>query len=156
MPRQRPNRILDIVPIANLASLLIPVGLMVTQFVALQWMGSADTPLLEENLRDAEIAPILPVVEVDDQGFRVLGAESVLAGPNGRPRLPCANDTCTTETYDYAGLGRLLGHVKDAYPWADTVVVHRRSEVPYDVLVRTVDAVRRDAEHELFPRVRLR
>ncbi|MEZ4319044.1 MAG: biopolymer transporter ExbD [Myxococcota bacterium] len=158
MARQRDDsaRTFNLVPIMNLATLLIPVLLMGTQFVALKLMDAGPTPRLE-NPGDDRVEAIVVTVEVSSAGFRISGAEDVLAGPDGQPVLPCAAELCTNAgAYDYTGLRRLLGHVKDAYPWADEVVVVADDSIPYDVLVRAMDAAREDTgERELFPRVRL-
>ncbi len=163
MPRSREEHTkagftaFHLVPIMNLATLLIPVLLMATQFVALQWMNAGpDTPALE-NPGDDRLEPIVPIVDVSEAGFRIAGAEEVLAGPDGRPLLPCAADACSNPgSYDYTRLRRLLGHVKDAYPWADEIILRADDTIPYDVLVRATDAAREDTgQRELFPRVRL-
>ena len=147
----------QLVPIMNLATLLIPVLLMATQFVALQWMQSGPEIPPLENPGDDRLEPIVPVVEVSRDGFRIAGAEQVLAGPDGRPMLPCAAEACANPgSYDYTRLRRLLGHVKDAYPGADEIVLRADDSIPYDVLVRATDAAREDTgQRELFPKVRL-
>ena len=158
MARQRDesSRTLNLVPIMNLATLLIPVLLMGTQFMAVKLMnpGPADGM---ENPGDDRVHDVVPIVEVSASGFRISGAEDVLAGPDGQPILPCATGNCMNAgAYDYTGLRRLLGHVKNAYPWADEVVLVADDTIPYDVLVRAMDAAREDTgQRELFPRIRL-
>lgn len=155
MPRDRSEKTttLHLMPIVNLATLLVPAGLMLSQFVAMQWMAPA--PMPGENLMDAAVHPVVPVVRIRADGFEVLGAENVLAGPEGRPVLTC-DGPCTSNTYDYVGLRRLLGHVKAAYPWADALTLERRTDASYEVLVRTFEAVRSDGDRELFTRIELR
>lgn len=145
---------MNLFPIVNLATLLVPVVLMGSQALVVRWLDARTMPL--ENPGDAELRPVVPVVEVSFEGFRILGAEDVLAGPGGRPSVPCVADRCTDPgAYDYARLRRLLGHVKAAYPWADEVRVVVVDEVGVEVLARAMDAARDDGEREMFPRVRL-
>lgn len=157
MPRQRPAKSsFQLLPIANLATLLVPMGLMATQLVALRWMRPDAEPFPQENPRDAIVDTVRPTVLIEANGLRVLGAESVLAGPAGQPLLPC-DAICSADTYDYVGLRRLLGHVRAAYPRSDSLVVELRSEASYDVLVRVFTAVQHDeAGGDLFPRITLR
>ncbi|MCA9492621.1 MAG: hypothetical protein H6736_01490 [Alphaproteobacteria bacterium] len=156
MPRQKPVRTpLQLLPIANLATLLVPIGLMVTQLVALRWLQPAPEPFPHENARDAVAATVVPTVVVTEEGFQLFGAEDVLAGPDGRPELPCLGP-CGETTYDYAALRRLLGHVKAAYPRSDSLVVERQADVSYAVLVQVFTSVQTDGEADLFPRVGLR
>lgn len=155
--REESSRSFNLVPIMNLATLLIPVLLMGSQFIAMRLLDPGPVPELE-NPGDARIERVVPVVRISDSGFRIEGAEQVLAGPDGQPVLPCAANGCmNVGAYDYAGLRRLLGHVKDAYPWADEVVIVADNSVHYDVLMRAMDSAREDTgERELFPRVQLR
>jgi hypothetical protein len=156
MPRERPSKSLNLMPIVNLATLLVPMGLMVSQFVVVQWWRSVPAPMAGENVVDARVHDVDLVVRILEEGFELRGAEAVLAGPGGRPVLPCIGP-CGDDTYDVDGLQRLLGHVKAAYPWADEVVIERRADVSYTVLVTTAQAVRRTPEgRELFPRIALR
>jgi len=159
MARQRDDspRTFSLVPIMNLATLLIPVLLMGSQFLAVKFLDPGPSAVLE-NPGDDRVEAVVPVVDVSEGGFRISGAEEVLAGPDGQPILPCASGSCgNSGSYDYSGLRRLLGHVKDAYPWADEVILIADERVPYEVLVRAMDAAREDTgQRELFPRVILR
>lgn len=145
-------------PMVNLVTLLVPVALMVGQAIGLRVLRAADPGIAGENPGDAVLAVVEPVVEVSGRGFRIRGAEDVLAGPEGRPSLPCADGACgRAGAYDYQGLRRLLGHVKSAYPWADEVTFEAADGMPTEVLSRAIEAVRADpAGRELFPKVRLR
>lgn len=159
MPRHREHdeksSTFTLVPIANLATLLVPMLVMGTQLVLTQ-RRDVGPAIPGENPGDAALVQIVPVIRVTAQGFRILGAEEVLAGPGGQPWLPCAGSVCTSAgSYDYGGLRRLVGHVKSAYPWAEEAIVVVEDDVGLDVLARAMDAVRTDGQRDLFPRVRL-
>lgn len=158
MARERSDteRSWNLVPIMNLATLLIPVLLMGSQFVAVRLLDQETPDVRVENPGDDGVRAIALRVDVTRKGIRIIGAETVLAGPNGQPFLPCLGGDCANPgAYDYDSLQRLVGHVKDAYPWADEVEISASDWVPYEVLVRVNDAVAGDEENELFPRIRL-
>lgn len=153
MVRDREQRGLQLLPMMNLATLLIPVLFMVGQVVVVRaW--HADQPVAEENPGDALVRPVALQVELSEAGLRILGAEEVLAGPEGRPLIPC-HGSCRLHTYDYASLHRLLGHVKDAYPWVDEVEIVAPVDTPYPVVAELVRTARTEDGEDLFPRVRL-
>lgn len=154
MVRNRENRGLQLLPMMNLATLLIPVLFMVGQVIFVR-MWRADQPVIEhENPGDAMVRPVQLQVHVTDAGLQILGAEEVLAGPQGRPVIPCAG-SCEHYTYDYDSLNRLLGHVKDAYPWIDQIEVIAPADTPYPVVSELIQASAEHDGEDLFPRVRL-
>ncbi len=109
---------------------------------------------------DGERLPLTLSVVVDDQGIDILGADRVLE-PAGAiepddegPALPCAGACAGVDDYDWAGLSRMLGLIKDEFPDNLTVIVLPESQVPFEVVVRVLDTARwaphlpLDAEHE--------
>lgn len=153
MPRDKEQRGLSLLPMMNLATLLIPVLFMGGQVIAMRWLHT-EGPVGIENPGDADVHPVDLRVELTSTGLRILGAEDVLAGPNGQPVLPCLGP-CSTGAYDYAALNRLLGHVKAAYPWVDEVEVLAEPSTPYPVVVKVLDAAAERDGEDLFPRIRL-
>ncbi len=87
------------------------------------------------------------VVRITPIGFVVTG------GNVGE--LNCRG-VCATETYDYDGLTAQLVVAKDRHPAEMSVIIVPHATIPYDVLVRTMDAsaIRPDGT-ELFPQPRL-
>ena len=60
------------------------------------------------------------------------------------------------QKYDVAGLTRCARRLKDEVPDADTerqVLVTANPNVPFQEVVRVMDALRRDEKGELFPKV---
>ncbi|HJN75315.1 MAG TPA: biopolymer transporter ExbD [Myxococcota bacterium] len=168
---------LDLVPIMNLVTILIPFLLMSAQFVHLAVIDStlpAIGPPQELQEEDDE-PPLLLSVAITDQGFTLLGDNGVVTGdPDAEgeeaaapiegevaePTIPCSERPCSgPESYDYAELTRLVGLIKDEYPDDENVSLVPESRIPYEVIVTTMDASREDPDtkgdngqaRELFP-----
>lgn len=156
---------LDLVPIMNLVTILIPFLLMAAQFVHLAVIDStlpAIGPPVETTDKPPE-PPLNLTVVITDQGYTVAGATAVLPQASGEagPTIPCVEAGCPTyESYDTKELTRLLGLVKDEFPAEENVILVPESRIAYEVLVRTMDATREDAgtkvegkPRDLFPYV---
>ena len=156
---------LNLVPIMNLVTILIPVLLLSVQFMNLALIDSTlpaigpppDTPPEED-----EDPPLVLSVLITAKGFTIAGADAVLKpegeaaaapapaeGEEAEPTVPCTDDgQCgTPEDYDYAELTRLLALIKTEYPDDENVILVPESEVVYEVIVRTMDASRDDLEN---------
>ena len=156
---------LDLVPIMNLVTILIPFLLMASSFVSLAAIdstlpaiGSPPEPTTED-----EDPPLSLSIAITDQGFRVSGSDEKLKGEGeekGAP-IPCSEANCpSTESYDTKELTRLLIDLKDRWADESNVILVPESQVPYEVIVLTMDAARNDPEttvdgrpRELFPYV---
>src|SRR5207248_260024 len=55
--------------------------------------------------------------------------------------------------YDFAGLTQKLRQIKTVFPNATAIFFAADQVVPYDVVVKTLDASREDAKGPLFPDV---
>lgn len=155
---------LDLVPIMNLVTILIPFLLMAAQFVHLAVIDStlpAIGPPVESTDKPDE-PPLNLTVIVTDQGYTVAGSSAVLPAPTGDgPTIPCVEAGCPTpDAYDVKELTRLLGLVKDEFPDEENVIMVPESRISYEVIVRTMDATREDVgtkvegkPRELFPYV---
>lgn len=97
---------------------------------------------------DSELPPLNLVVSVDEEGFEVLGSADVLmprqdphsATLDGGPdsiRLPREAGAFT-----YAALTGLLERVKDEYPDEESVILVLADDLPYHVVIATLDACR--------------
>lgn len=142
---------LDVIPVMSLIVHLIPMILLSVRFLSLGAV-SASGPVLPampatsaSQIADQE-RDVVSVV-VDATGFRVTGA-------GGTAALPCSA-ACAPDTYDYAGLTQLMVEAKRARPGESRVVLVPAAEVPYEVLVRVMDATRSrktaSGEQMLFP-----
>jgi biopolymer transport protein ExbD len=65
------------------------------------------------------------------------------------PTIPLKADG----TYDFAALARKLRTIKNVFPKNDAVFLSADRQVPYAVIVKTLDAAREDAKGPLFPAV---
>lgn len=166
---------LDLVPIMNLVTILIPFLLMSAQFVHLAVIDStlpAIGPPQEVTEPDDE-PPLMLSVAITDQGFTILGDNGVVTGEaeegaeaaseegeEAEPTVPCSERPCSgPESYDYKELTRMIGLIKDEYPDDENVILVPESTIPYEVIVGTMDSAREDRENkgddgkarELFP-----
>ena len=110
---------------------------------------------------DADKPKLLLSVLVSKKGFYVAGAGGVLGPQTGSvnpaevpPTLPKKADG----SFDYAGLTAQLVGVKKEFPNETKVIIGAEADIPYEVLVGTMDAVRESPPPErkvLFPDVTL-
>lgn len=110
---------------------------------------------------DSDKPKLLLSVLISKQGFYVAGAGGVLGPQSGSvnpaevpPTLPRKADG----TYDYAALTTQLVGVKKEFPTETKVIIGAESDIPYEVLVSTMDAVRESPPPDrkvLFPDVTL-
>lgn len=147
-------RELNLVPIMNLVSILIPFLLVAAQFVNLAVIDSSlpainkdeiTTPIPEDvrRVRIAITATKLAVLGADD----LLGIEDT-----GGLDIPMDG-----EVYDTDELTRVLGLVKDEEPNLEDIVLVPDGTVEYEELIDVMDAARAESMTEggrlLFPNV---
>jgi hypothetical protein len=155
---------LDLVPIMNLVTILIPFLLMASSFVGLAVIDST-LPAIgpqPENTGEQDKKLNLSIL-ITDQGFTIAGAEAVLGadGEDAGPTVPCTRLGCPSPaTYDAAELTRILSQIKDRFPEEEHVIVVPEPGVPYEVVIVTMDASSSDPStkvdgkaRELFPYV---
>lgn len=160
--RQPAAQDLDLVPIMNLVTILIPFLLMASSFVTLAVVDSSIPGIQPDDQTKLPTDRKLVSVAITGSGYEVLGASDVLSPEEGGPTaVPCPEDRCTGPLdYDTTELVRLLGQVKDAHPDNADLVLVPDSRVSYEVLITTMDATREDPgvvidgkARELFPEV---
>lgn len=136
---------LDLVPVMNLITMLIPFLLMASSFATLATIDTT-APALGPSTEGGRLRL---AIAVTDQGWTVLGADEVFAGSDGRagqgPTVPCLRLGCgSADDYDSRELTRVLAGIKDRHPDEHEVILVPEPQIPYDVLVRTMDAARQD------------
>jgi biopolymer transport protein ExbD len=155
---------LDLVPIMNLVTILIPFLLMAAQFVNYAVIDSTlpaigpPTPIEEQEDEDE---PLNLSIFITDKGFTVAGSAAILKSEGGGeegeekgPTIACKTPGCTYsrddggagEAYDVEELRRLLTEIKDEYEDEQTVILVPEPDIPYEVLVLTMDASRENPE----------
>jgi hypothetical protein len=149
----------NLVPIMNLVTILIPFLLMAIQFVSLAVIDStlpAIGPPSTETPDDEK--PLNLSVIISDEGYTVAGAEAVLKAEEGAegPTIPCDEAGCpNASSYDTKELRRILNLVKDEYPNDENMILVPESRITYEVLVVTMDASRDDPETKVDGKPRL-
>src|SRR5688572_27399280 len=154
--RQGNMKDLDLVPIMNLVTILIPFLLLAAQFVTFAvidtTLPSPGTPPDSPNSPELQLT-----LSITPEGFLVTGRDERL-GANGIA-IPCVPAGCATpESYDTASLANVAREMKARRPDEEQVVVVPASDIPYEVLVRAMDAAREDRStsgpsRPLFPTV---
>jgi len=173
--RKIENPDLDLTPIMNLVTILIPTLLMAAQFVHLAVIDStlpAIGPPATEPPDPNETPPLNLQLFLTDGGLRLMGtgADEILF-PDGKPTLadgeappptvPCKSGAACTgvEDYDWKALTQKLGLIKDRFPKEQNVIVVPDNNIRYELIVAAMDAARQDSENkgedgksrELFP-----
>lgn len=155
---------LNLVPIMNLVTILIPFLLMAAQFVSYAVIDSTlpaigpPVPVEEEP----EEKPLSLSVMITDEGFTVGGnhpeLESEGGGDEGEEKgatIECVTPDCSfdraagesaEQAYDVRALRDLLGRIKDDKPEEKNVILVPESDLPYEVLVMAMDATREDPD----------
>ena len=157
---------LDLIPIMNLVSILIPFLLLASGQVQLAIIDSAmpaiGAPSEAEPPEEEEEPPLNLSVVITDKGFSIKhnkmpkpeGEAAVAAteeGDEDKPTIPCKDEQgvdltkCETpDHYDYLGLTKELRDVQKEYAQPDdnNVILAPESKVQYEVLIRTMDASR--------------
>lgn len=160
---------LNLVPIMNLVTILIPFLLMAAQFISLAVIDStlpAIGPPQPADAQPDEDPPLSLSVLITDEGFTVKGngIDEIIGateeeGEEAGPTIPCSVQGCPTpDAYNVTELTRMLVEIK-ALPGNDeeeNVILVPEPKIAYEVLVLTMDATRRDParsgdEGLLFP-----
>jgi biopolymer transport protein ExbD len=142
---------LNLLPMMNLVSLLIPLLLMGTQLVALS--------AVEVDLPAASPAGAVDpdelhlVIAIEPTGFVIRGAEDVLG--EDALDLPCASVCAKVADYPADELQDRLAEVKAMHPTVRALTVLPDSRIDYQTIIRTMDVARErkvaGVEQELFP-----
>ncbi len=152
---------LNLTPIMNLVTILIPFLIMAAQFINLAVIDSTlpaigpPQPVEEEP----EKPPLNLSLAVTDKGITVLGADAVLhpdgappvvEGEERPPTVPCkTGGECTgVDDYDWEELRRILGLIKDEYPDDENVIIVPENDLRYEVIVFTMDTSRDNPENK--------
>jgi biopolymer transport protein ExbD len=155
---RRPGRSakLELLPVMNLVTILIPMLLAAAELAELAVVDST-VPAISDQPGPPSDAPPPLVLTVSSTGVAVDGVEGAA---EARTDLRCAGDVCARVTdYPLAALTDALATAKDTRPDDDRVTILAGDDVPYGVLVAVMDAAREapagpgQPARELFPRV---
>ncbi len=142
---------LDLVPIMNLVTILIPFLLMASSFVTLAAIDStlpAIGPPSEPSDEEPEETLNLSIA-ITDEGYTIMGSDAVLKteqadGQKG-PTLSCKRSGCDTpDSYDTKQLTEMLSDIKDRWKDEENIILVPESHISYETLIPTMDAARED------------
>mgnify|MGYP006268531433 CR=1 FL=1 len=89
---------------------------------------------------------LLLTVAISKKGFYIAGAGGVLGGPADQATVDATQPPTIglrpDGKYDYAGLTEKMKLIKDRYPNETNLILSADADVPYEVLVQTMDACR--------------
>jgi biopolymer transport protein ExbD len=141
---------LDVIPVLSLIVHLIPMLLLGVRFVTLAQVTTGPPvptrPAADAGQYEAQEQKVVSV-RVTGEGFQLGGVESV------DPKIPCSLQPCAVDTYDFVALNRALVLAHAARPSDGRIIIAPDASVPYEVVVRVMDAARarRDAEGKDVP-----
>ena len=171
MPEPEP---LNLVPIMNLVTILIPVLLMAIKSLELAVIDTSLPAISPSVAAPPDNIPDKPPLQlkmaVTNQGIRILGANEYLYPgqaktdnadeEKGKPDVPCkSNARCKgVDDYNWSDLSQKLGQIKKAAQDddrdSDSVVLISDNNIKYEILVKVMDTSRRSADgSKLFPSV---
>ena len=148
---------LNLTPIMNLVTILIPFLVMAAQFVQLAVIDSTLPAIGPPQPADEEPdkPPLNLSLALTERGVTVMGADAILH-PDGAPvvaegemrppTIPCkSGGVCTSvDDYNWNKLTTKLSLIKDEYPDEENVILVPDSAIQYEVIVKSMDASRDD------------
>ena len=152
---------LNLVPIMNLVTILIPVLLLAIKSLEL---AAVDTtlPAIGPDL-ETEVdgtPPLRMTVEILSNGFKIVGAHRYLSSAESTDHMvPCRSQgRCQNAAdYDYTELAKTLASVKqmaaEDETEASSLVFLPADNIRYEIVMATMDATRELAGKKLFPNV---
>ena len=134
---------LNLVPIMNMVTILIPFLLMASATTS---MAVIQTRL--PGAGDPTENPVrTPVVVITDQGLRLERIDG------SSEELPCDNPCTGPSSYDLAALTRMLTEEQSADRVRTTVTLIPEDQVSYETVLSVFDTARGPANKELFANV---
>jgi biopolymer transport protein ExbD len=103
--------------------------------------GGPTTQITDES----DKPKLLLTVLISKKGFYVAATGGVLGQPQAQPNPAEAPPSIAKKvdgTYDYGALTESMVNVKKEFPSESKVIVGAEGDIPYDVLVQTMDAIR--------------
>jgi biopolymer transport protein TolR len=158
---------LNIVPYLDILVNLI-MFLLVTQ-ATLVSLGLIDVTAPSYSIagpgqpkEEAEGKNLRLTIGISQDGFYIAAKGGVLPGeiettgeitPDGVTRSAPTVPKRADGSFDFPGLTVKLRTIKTAFPKAESIFVAADDNIPYEILVKTLDASREDARGPLFPAV---
>jgi biopolymer transport protein ExbD len=158
---------LDVTPFLNIMFMLILSTLAMTAWTQLA-MLNVQAPQIGGGANDGgngkppdAASQLNLTVFLLKDGFNVAATGATLTGDTegrpGQPLIPKITVTqggVATTDYDYAALQKRLIEIKKTFPTEGSMIISADADVPYDVVVHTMDAARKTSDGAiLFPAV---
>lgn len=138
---------LNLIPIMNLVTLLIPFLLMSAQFVAYAVIDSSLPPLCERDCGSPDDTPATVRLALTTDGYRLVATGPELAEFEEGVDIDCVTPGCpgpAEEAWDTTTLRAQLTRIKDLHPEVRGLVLTAEDGVPYEALILAMDATRED------------
>ncbi|MDP6386723.1 MAG: biopolymer transporter ExbD [Planctomycetota bacterium] len=135
---------LELMPVMNLVTILIPLLLMGATVVNLAVID-ATLPAISDEKPPPDEKSLQLTVAITDQGLGLKSGAGMLE-ESADLDLPCDTQPCAVDGYDYRGLTDALVRIKDDHPEEQNLILLPEERVPYEVLVRVMDAAREDMD----------
>lgn len=143
---------IDLIPVMSLIVHIIPMLLLGIRFATLSVVPTGGPVVPVEQAPGAEL-----LEQQDEKVVSVrITPEGFVVGGSGAadPRIPCRG-TCAADTYDYRALTEAMLAAKARLPAERRVVIVPHPALPFEVVVRVMDATRSvregDTQRDLFP-----
>ncbi len=143
---------LNIVPYLDIVTNLVMFMLLSMAGVISLGVLDVGTPKLgEPSGASAQAAdqpqeqPLMLTVAISDKGFYIAGAGGVLPGSPDAATLDTKNPPTVGRRggdYDFDGLTEKLALIKSTFEKEKKVILVAEPEIPYDILIQTMDACR--------------
>lgn len=163
---------LNLVPIMNLVTILIPVLLVAVKVATLVVVESklpaTDCSRCENQPTEESLSLKLMVtkkgISINKDSYQYLwpeGTPSKFLQEDAPPTIPCKTNTCRSETdYNLDELSSALKKIKKEavaknhfHKTSQSILLIPEESIPYSILVQIVDIARGDQEERLFPSI---
>ena len=142
---------LNLIPIMNLVTLLIPFLLLSAQFVSYAVIDSTLLAICATGCDEAQPPdqPLNLTLTLSASGYD-LRADSERHPDLGEgARFPCRTASCggpLLDAWDVPGLRAALADLKHDHPGEDHAILVPSPEVPYEAVILAMDALREDPD----------
>lgn len=142
---------LNLIPIMNLVTLLIPFLLLSAQFVSYAVIDST-LPAVCATRCDDDAPPDQPLnltLALSASGYVLRGESERHPNLGEGATFPCRTPGCSgplLDAWDVAGLRAALVDLKHDHPYEDHAILVPSPDVPYEAMILAMDALREDPD----------
>lgn len=139
--RRSPEAVIDLTAVMNLFVAMIPFLLMCTAFYQISIINASVPTISDEAVGPGQSDKVMNVIlQMDDQGYSIMGnGDNVTAAEvaSVRTKIPKTNGQ-----FDTKRLNLTLTLIKQRFPRGKTAILIPDPEIPYELVVATMDASR--------------